>query len=713
MVVSGFACTDASLREESAEGRQRADNLVRIRGEYCTEPSERVQFPVKVLYLLDQSTSLQCTDSNNVRFDALRDSLETLRSQPNTEFAFVGFSSWTKTSVSDEKRFTRDGSDVQDFLDSSQGLGPATDYQGALATGLQILENDMRETSPAERARTRYVVNFISDGVPTPRCNQGCEDDREACQDGIDNDGDGDIDGEDSDCEDIDDNTKHPDNLYGICNTTEEIPDGEYVDFDGACPAYNQPRQVLKRVQDIVELEEQFDVGSIRLNSVLLFSPQSVVDAACPDASTQFGYDREEAESMLQSMAEEGEGAYRDVNLAESDDDFLEFEVASLEAEQTLSAMFARNAHAVATADGPVPDTDSDGLSDAFERGENLDPESRDTDGDLYGDLFEEIHSDDGFDPANESIPASSCQSERDGDGDGLLDCEEAVLETSPTDPDTDADGITDRLELVAGTDPLEADASNDVDFDGVKNIDEIRGGTDPVSADSESFRSSRIRYEIEEEGLREFPDEDLERQCYEYDIRNIELVTTPIPGERGLNRLLIRTSERPAKVAGVSGEIRTACVETIYNDGGVKNPEDGVVEMTSSALEESRASLSDGFAEVTSCERLDGEGTRRGEIESMVEECMSSEIEVDRWLLDRDAVLEMMQRHVESDLGLRMPERPYEFFVPLADFDPQVHCYRPWELDRLESFLERAAAECRSCAGNSSEAGSDADARP
>ena len=51
------------------------------------------------------------------------------------------------------------------YLDPSQGLGPATDYQGALATALRLLESDMVESGVAVRARTRYIVTFISDGA--------------------------------------------------------------------------------------------------------------------------------------------------------------------------------------------------------------------------------------------------------------------------------------------------------------------------------------------------------------------------------------------------------------------------------------------------------------------------------------------------------------------------------------------------------------------
>ncbi len=335
-VISG--CTEARLEKHAPKAEKNVDNRLRIKGRYCTERSGQVSFPVKVLYIVDQSASLQCTDSGQKRFAALRNSVDSLRRHPNTEFAFIGFSSWSR-----HVDFTRNRDDVADFLDPNQGLGPATDYQGALATAIRILETDMLKVGPAERARTRYQVVFVSDGVPEPRCHAGCEDDRGRCSDGDDNDGDGKIDGADPDCANIDDNSAHPDNLYGVCNTDQDIPDDVYVDMNGICPAYNQPPQIRRRIEEMLSLADTYSVGGVSLNTVLLFSPQSVVNQVCPDASAQFGYDKNQAEALLREMARQGNGTFRDVNLDSEDDDFLNFDITSLKASQTLTSMMATN----------------------------------------------------------------------------------------------------------------------------------------------------------------------------------------------------------------------------------------------------------------------------------------------------------------------------------------------------------------------------------
>lgn len=72
---------------------------------------------------------------------------------------------------------------------------------------------------------------------------------------------------------------------------------------------------------------------------------------------------------------------------------------------------------------------------------------------------------------------------QRDTDGDGLSDYQEAILGTDPRNPDTDGDGIRDGDEVfIYGTDPRKWDTDGDLLPDG----DEIfRYGTDPTNPDT------------------------------------------------------------------------------------------------------------------------------------------------------------------------------------------------------------------------------------
>ena len=699
LILGVQGCTEAGLQSIPPEPPETYDNLLRVRGEYCTEPSARVVFPVKVLYVIDQSASLQCTDSQNRRFNALTTSVNELRSQPNTEISFVGFSSWSRSVP-----FTRNRDTMAPFLDPAGGLGPATDYQGSLATALMILEQDLLSESASVRARSRYMVVFVSDGVPEPRCNPGCEDDVRVCADEEDNDGDGRIDAQDDDCADLDDNTLHPDNLYGVCNTSEEIPDDVYVDMSGICPEYNQGPQIMQRIQQILELKEIYGVGDITVSTVLLFSPQEVVESVCPDAGNAFGYRRDEARALLQAMASSGNGTFRDVNLANQEDSFLRFEISSLEAEQTLFAMTARNQHAVQSASGYTPDSDMDGLSDEWEASLFYEVEGKDSDGDRYTDLFEVAMASEGFDALDASQPTLPCSGNRDGDRDGLKDCEEEVLGTDPNQPDSDGDQILDWIEVAAGTNPLVNDGLVDLDFDGLLNWDEIRAGTNPLVSDDDRYRTERIRYELVDKGILEVENPDNgnleERHCYDFDVSDIQMVVTPLPQERGLNRIYVTSSEGPARISGIPGQVKVACVEGYYLGESIKYPESGIIDLSAEALEFRREELYRFVDRFAACPLFADEALSRDGLEQMVRECMPPKIEVDRRLYLQSELFELAEKYYSPSLTPLLPDAAFRQFVAIQSFDPEAHCQRPWEVERLEHFLDLAEDACWECAG-------------
>ncbi len=697
-IAALMGCSEARLERVPPPPPVVLDNLLEIRGEYCTEPSAEVQFPLKVLYIIDQSASLQCTDSANLRFDALDDSIDVLRRRSNTEFSFVGFSSWSR-----EQAFTRRREDIDRFLDPAGGLGPATDYQGSLATALKLLEQDMLDEDPAVLARTRYVVNFVSDGNPEPRCLAGCEDDISRCSDGEDNDGDGLNDTSDPDCANIDDSSQRPDSLYGVCNTNQEVPDNVYVDMTGVCPEYNQPRQIMQRIAEIRALSDVYSVGDISLNTVLLFSPTEVVESLCPGASTSFGYDRGQARALLQTMAAAGNGTFRDVNLTTEGADFLRVDITSLEAEQALTDLSADNASSILDAEGLYPDSDRDGLSDEEEVALNTSRNNADSDNDRYSDLFEARLVKEGFDPLDDNRPAITCPNRRDGDGDGLTDCEEEVLGTSPLLPDSDADGLLDRQEFIEGTNPLIPDAQKDVDFDGVLNADELSGGTDPLIPDAEAFRSERTVYEIVDLGLRDFPRENSdrvdERHCYDYTVRRVPLVPVPRVEEQGLNRVLVYTQERPARVAGVPGEVRVACFEAFYNGSTIKSPESGVIDVSPEAIAALYENVLANIDQVYECSYF-GDDYRREELVSMVDECLPPKIALENKHYTADEMVDLIERQIDGNAFPKIPLEPYELFVPISNFDPDTDCYRPWEFDLLNTFLAEARTQCIACYG-------------
>ncbi|MCB9546094.1 MAG: VWA domain-containing protein [Myxococcales bacterium] len=706
-----WACTDAALQPVPPVEAPLPDAFLRVRGQVCTEPADVTPFPVKILFVLDQSTSLQCTDSRNRRVRALRDVVDGLSPLPNVWFGFIGFANWTRV-----QPFTQDRGAATPFLDPAQGLGPATDYQGALASAARLLEQDMLDAGAAVRARTRYVVVFVSDGVPEPRCNAGCEDDRERCDDGGDNDGDGLVDAADPDCADLDDNSLHPDNLYGVCNTDRPIPDDLYVDMPGRCPAYNQPRQIAQRIDDIRALEVAYRAGDVTLNTVLLASPQAAVEAVCPGAQAAFGYNTDQARELLRGMARAGGGTFRDIDLEAADDSFLDFDFTSLRSPYAITEFIARNHNSRPGPDGPRVDSDGDGLSDDEERALGTDPLGLDSDaggGDGYGDAFEERARRAGFDPRDAAAPAVPCGDDSDEDADGLRACEEAFLGTDPRLTDSDGDRLPDGLELVVGTDPAVPDAEADPDLDGVVNREEIRAGTDPLVADAERARRAAVRARLTDQGELPVPERESGavelRHCYDFSVEGLELVVTELPRERGRNRIDLIALGEPVGIEGTRAVARRACVEARLPGPGRKDPPDGDVDLRPAAWAALRADLEARVARVAACAAPEDPTLfDRPALDDVLTRCLPRTVQLDRILYDRAELQALLVAYLHRDLRPRLPVEASDLFWPAELFDPDAHCLRPWELRRVVALLAALEAACATCGAAGPDAGVD-----
>ncbi|MFT7623465.1 MAG: hypothetical protein ACI9WU_002648 [Myxococcota bacterium] len=664
------------------------NNDLRITGQVCTQPPEEVVFPVKVLFIADQSTSLQlCTDPQKRRFAAMSSVIEANAAQPNVLFGFIGFSSWVRT-----QKFTKDPSKMKPYLDAASGLGPATDYQGALATAIKMLEEDMLESGPI-RARTRYVVIFVTDGIPEPRCNAGCEDDLTSCANGEDDDGDGLIDDADDSCQNLEDTTLHPDTLYGQCNTTKEIGKTDYVDYPGSCPDYNQSEQIMQRLSEILALKDVYSAGSVTFHSVYLFTddPQILDDESC---ALLFGYSAEPARALLTQMAALGGGTFRDVNLTEDVSQSFQFDFSTLEAPQWLTDFMAVNASARMVNGVLEPDSDMDGLSDPREKAAGTRFDKADTDGDGYGDLAEWAFATLGFDAVDPNAPAVPCGQGLDLDGDRLPDCVEGFMGTDPRGPDTDADGLVDWLEVAAGTDPLVPDAGGDPDFDGVLTREELRGGTDPLTADPLNWKDERTRYDLKDLGETEDG-----RRCYAFDVDGLGMAVTPILEDLGRNRILLYSLERPVTLITAAPTAQVACIEARYEGEAGKTPLNGHVDVGDAFWKGLREELGPRLVDIEDC--IDTEPDfrlSRTQLDEVITDCLPGKLAVGGYLRTREELLALTHRYLDPNVQPLFPRTGEQLFVPLEQFDPTQHCHRPGDVDALIELIQRAQAVCRSC---------------
>ncbi|MFO0746692.1 MAG: hypothetical protein U1F43_13625 [Myxococcota bacterium] len=565
----------------------------------------------------------------------------------------------------------------------------------------------MLATDPRRARARKYVLVFVSDSVAEPRCNAGCEDDKAACSDMDDNDGDGLVDASDPDCANINDNSIHPDNLYGVCNTTQEVPDDVYVDYDGICPAYNQPDQILFRVAQLQNLADEYGVGQLTLHTVLLFAPQDVVEARCPGASASFGYNGGPARALLQAMAQQGDGTFRDVNLATTNTGFFDFDFTGLESQQWLTRFGAVNTNARRAANGDlVPDSDGDGLDDAEETLLGTDDTRRESDGpDNYGDLFEHRMAAAGFDPLDAALPAAPCDDGTDLDGDGLTGCEEVYLGTRVRSPDSDGDGMLDGAELVNGTNPAVADSEPDPDFDQIPSGEELLAATDPLVADGQLYRDERIRYAMTDLGAIEVTrDNGTEtRHCYDFVASHIGLTTPLHATPRGRNRVIVQALERPVLLSGVEARVHVACVDAIYqgpNAADEKVPEDGIVDWSAAGWAASRTAVYKQIESIAFCDPDSPgvDGYRRDNMNALIDKCLPVRVEIDKTLYKRDDLKALVQELLHSTLLFRTPDDPSALFVPIESFDPDKDCYRPGRVAVLKKLLGVLQTECAPC---------------
>jgi Lysozyme like domain/Bacterial TSP3 repeat len=129
-------------------------------------------------------------------------------------------------------------------------------------------------------------------------------------------------------------------------------------------------------------------------------------------------------------------------------------------------------------------DTDGDGLSDAYETTiSHTDPLSADTNHDGVTDAVELAQ---GKDAGHADIPAAARaagfggMNTMDSDSDGLSDAYEQKIGTDPLTADTDHDGLSDGAEVARGLNPRALDSNNDGLSDGFAAAHGLLGPTVP-----------------------------------------------------------------------------------------------------------------------------------------------------------------------------------------------------------------------------------------
>ncbi|MDJ0764043.1 MAG: VWA domain-containing protein [Myxococcota bacterium] len=563
------ACSDASLEVVEDAEVVVPDNKLQVTGEVCTLNPEELNFPLRVLFLVDCSESMEVTDPPDLltgetgRERAVRMAAEELLSTAgDVKVSVVRFSSESQPLTAElssgglpESYFTNDLDYILAKLPLLAETDRTTNFIRALSEAYAEIRHELMKTSQESLALSTYSVIMITDGLP---------------------------------------------------------------DVEGDETAENSHENIIEGVQGLMELGRLFHVGKLTVNTALLSSGSPLVDIAASD--------------LLSTMANQGSGTFRSFENG-GELNFLYVDLTTLKRVFTLKTLVVQNLNAAVSQDFVLSDSDGDGLSDAIEAFIGSNPFVPDSDGDGCRDSVEYNLRNAGLDPIDpddcqcfvadycfdedldglcdcgEDPPGSCCQDlDSDGlcdcidqdangfcdpsnyvdlDGDGLVNCEERYSGTNRSGPDSDGDGLLDFLELRFGTSPDLNDLADDLDWDAVPNGEEVRTATDPQFASTIGRSDLAYRYKVEETGTVGTS------TCYNFEVSNITLTdllpaanhqATTGPGGQGfsgLNRVLIYAGEVPFDDHESYARFRVACVTASYESAGnYKNPPSGLVQI-------------------------------------------------------------------------------------------------------------------------------------
>ncbi len=163
MMASG--CNGSPPLELTQDRRHMA-----LTGTFLTESPDEINFPVKVLFAIDCSLSMgdeevgvvAGSDPYFLRIEAVRNFINEYNSNENTSFAVM---LWSNTVFETTNGYTKDPA-VLDAILTDVHNDTTTDYLGTLDEMFVDIRNDIVNSNEENRVRSKYIVVFLSDGVP-------------------------------------------------------------------------------------------------------------------------------------------------------------------------------------------------------------------------------------------------------------------------------------------------------------------------------------------------------------------------------------------------------------------------------------------------------------------------------------------------------------------------------------------------------------------
>ena len=514
-LVALVGCKDHAPLERTTESQ-----VATLKGTFRTENPDEINFPVKVLFAIDASASMGFVmpdgsgagaDPYGLRLDAARAFID----RYNSEFSDVSFEVMIWNSAVTAVTQNADGQN--DFTKDPDELN-------------DILSFNANDTT------TNYLGTLNTIYTDLQR--------------------------------DITD-SENKDNLSRTKYIVIFLSDGQPDSGTGI----DSLKKITDSVKDIVDMVENWGVGSFNFHTFLLEDP--TLDEG----------ELAEAGQILEAMAEAGQGQFRRFENADS----VDFNIVDLRltVEYIVKYIVAYNFNVKPGVDNLMVDTDADGLTDAEELIYGSDPGSRDTDNDGMSDFFEKLLSS----PGNERDPLvfdSPCdlgaeEAWPDTDTDGLTDCEEYIQGTKRKIADTDYDGIPDYIEHLSGTSPIEVQDTDDTDFDGSVDWLEVHHHTNVKSADPIIQQRYAYQYDIVDSGLVQMnqgTDSESYVREFQFTVSNIHLLDTEYRNDKeghllGDNMIQLYVAQVPSDQPDSTPLFRRVTVTVNINDS------DKVIEIT------------------------------------------------------------------------------------------------------------------------------------
>ncbi len=171
------SCTKTELVGIAPDPKRPIDNQFTVEGSFCTEDPLAVEFPVKILFVVDTSQSMDVTDppdprnnGESGRMRAVLDVIETYAGIPGVELGIITFNGTVDDATLGFKPNV-EPEEVAFLMGAAADLnfaGGKTDYESALDLAYQTILSDTKQAEDKMRARSKYVVIFLSDGLPDP-----------------------------------------------------------------------------------------------------------------------------------------------------------------------------------------------------------------------------------------------------------------------------------------------------------------------------------------------------------------------------------------------------------------------------------------------------------------------------------------------------------------------------------------------------------------